>query len=157
MPNFEVWSESTRYLISVSHWMKKLASLSLEHIKDSHVYKQPNHPTIESDLMTTAGRSLLSLCIPHRIHLIPDGFHSFQMEYILAGIPLFLVIPFHLYSIWNGQTPSGFHHSIWNVYLDSTWNDDVDSTTIPLDSKWIPNGFHNIRIYISNNINHWIE
>ena len=66
-----------------------------------------------------------SIWNPSGIHLIPEGFHSFQMEYILAGIPLFLVIPFHLYSTWNGQIPSGM--SIW----------------IPSPFHWIPNRFHN--------------
>ena len=33
---------------------------------------------------------------------------------------------FHMESTWNGQILSGFHHSIWNVHLDSI---------IPLDSR----------------------
>ena len=51
-------------------------------------------------------RSLLSLCIPHGIHVIPDGFHLFHMEYVLGGIPAILVIPSHLESTW---IPSKFH------------------------------------------------
>ena len=36
-----------------------------------------------------------SMWNPRGIHVIPDGFHPFHMEYVLAGIPAILVIPFH--------------------------------------------------------------
>jgi hypothetical protein len=55
---------------------------------------------------------------PCGIHVIPDGFHPFHMEYCLVGIPAILVIPFHMESIWNiresMQIPS--FNSIWNPH-----------------------------------------
>jgi hypothetical protein len=62
---------------------------------------------------------------PCGIHDIPDGFHPFHMEYVLAGIPAILVNPFHLESIWNVMesiipygisiwNPSGMVMELWN-------------------------------------------
>jgi hypothetical protein len=62
------------------------------------------------------------------------------MEYVLAGISPILVIPFHLYSIWNGQIPGGFHQSIWNIpdgiYMEYSTIFPVDSSWIPFNSTW---------------------
>ena len=69
-----------------------------------------------------------SMWIPCGIHVIPHGFHPFHMEYVLAEESLIWVIPFHVYSIWNGQIPLGIHHSIWNFHMEFRWN--------------IPCGFH---------------
>ena len=33
---------------------------------------------------------------PYGFHVIPDGFHPFHMEYVLAGITAISAIPFHL-------------------------------------------------------------
>jgi hypothetical protein len=55
-----------------------------------------------------------SLLCPH----IPCGIHmesmSFQMEYILAGIPAILVIPIHLESIWNDVESMWIPCGIWS-------------------------------------------
>ena len=40
---------------------------------------------------------------PSGIHVIPDGFHLFHMEYVLGGILAILVIPSHLESTWNSM------------------------------------------------------
>ena len=64
---------------------------------------------------------------PCGIHVIPDGFHPFHMEYVLADIPAILAIPFHLESIWNDmdsmwipsfhmEFPSGFHMELVGSY-----------------------------------------
>jgi len=62
------------------------------------------------------------------------------MEYVLAGIPLIFLIPFHFDSMW---IPYGFHmewsYSItipWNVHMESTWN----GQGFHMDSIWIPYG-----------------
>jgi hypothetical protein len=99
---------------------------------------------------------------PCGIHVIPDGFHPFHMEYVLGEIPPKLVFLFHAYSIWNRWNPPGIHgihmeypHEIhmeystsipwiphgfhmewWNnngFQVDSTWNDGIT-----VDSRWIP-------------------
>jgi hypothetical protein len=82
---------------------------------------------------------------PCGFHLIPFGFHTFHMEYVLAVIPLNLVIPFHLYSIWIPCGMAIFHSYSIIPYGISKWNPDgavveynIYSTGIP----WNINGFH---------------
>jgi hypothetical protein len=83
-----------------------------------------------------------SMWIPCGFHVIPGGFHPFHMEYVLAGIPLIFLIPFHFDSMW---IPYGFHmewsYSItipWNVHMESTWN----GHGFHMDSIWNDHGFH---------------
>jgi len=83
------------------------------------------------------------------------------MEYVLAVIPLNLVIPFHLYSIWIPCGMAIFHLYSIIPYGISKWNPpgavveyNIYSTSIPsipygilMDSTWIPPGFHMESIY----------
>jgi hypothetical protein len=100
-----------------------------------------------------------SIWNPCGFHIIPCGFHTFHMEYVLAGIPLILVIPFHLYSIWIPCGMAIFHSYSIIPYGISRWNPagtvveyNIYSTSIPWNingfhmesiySIWIPHGFH---------------
>src|SRR6267378_1347955 len=68
---------------------------------------------------------------PCGFHVIPGGFHPFHMEYVLAGIPLIFLIPFHFDSIWN---PYGIHLE-WSYSIIIPWN-------VPMESTWNGYGFH---------------
>jgi hypothetical protein len=102
-----------------------------------------------------------SIWIPHGFHIIPDGFHTFHMEYVLAVIPLNLVIPFHLYSIWIPCGMAIFHSYSIIPYGISKWNPpgavveyNIYSTSIPsipsgilMDSTWIPSIPHGVHLF----------
>jgi hypothetical protein len=90
-----------------------------------------------------------SMWNPCGIHIIPSGFHQFHMEYVLAGIPLILVIPFQLHSIWIPCGMAIFHPYSIIPYVMSTWNSDgiivfhmdfISFHGIEIYSTWIPYG-----------------
>jgi len=80
---------------------------------------------------------------------IPCGFHPFHMEYVLAGISLILVIPFHFYSIW---IPYGIHLewsysiNIPSFHMECPYGIHMEWPWIPygmtMDSIWNDHGFH---------------
>ena len=73
------------------------------------------------------GIHMESMWIPCGFHVIPGGFHPFHMEYVLAGIPLIFLLPFHFDSIWNPSGMAIFHHHSmecpYGFHMDSIWND----------------------------------
>ena len=80
-----------------------------------------------------------SMWIPCGFHVIPGGFHPFHMEYVLAEIPLILVIPFHFYSIW---IPYGIHLEWpYSITIPSFHMECPYGMT--MDSIWIPYGMMN--------------
>src|SRR6266545_7071947 len=92
-------------------------------------------------------RSLPSPLIPCGFHVIPHGFRTFHMEYVLAVIPLNLVIPFHLYSTWIPCGMAIFHSYSIIPYGISKWNPPGAVVEYifhqhSIYSMWNINGFH---------------
>ena len=102
-------------------------------------------------------RSLPCPHIPHGIHMdsiwipynsrwipsIPYGIcFGWDFTHFGHSIPFL----FHMEFIWNGHIPSLFHHFIWNINMESTWNECEMIIWIPpgtnLEWSWIPYGFH---------------
>ena len=69
-------------------------------------------------------------CNSRWIPSIPYGIcFGWDLTHFGHSIPLL----FHMESTWNCHIPLPFHHSIWNVHVESTWNEygfHMDSTTI---------------------------
>jgi len=117
-----------------------LSFLLMNHCKDTHVLEGLNlffnclFPLFSIRAVEVLTVPPHSTWIPCGIHVIPEGFHSFHMEYVLGETPPILVFFFHAYSIWNGQIPPGIH----GVHMDYPHGFHMEySTTIP----WIPSGF----------------
>jgi len=117
--------------------------------------KSPNdeHDMAIEEVLTSPPHSMWNPCGIHMesMSFQMDSIHSIWNMFWLKSQPFWL---FH--SIWNPLgmiwIPCGFHHSIWNFHLDSIWNHEIDSTTVPhgfhvdsiwndgihMDSTWIP-------------------
>jgi len=86
---------------------------------------------------TNTGRSLLSPHIPQGIHMESI---SFQVNSTHFTWNMFWVISQPFWWFHSTYIPHGFHHSIWNDALKSTWNYDINSTTVPPGFHPIPHG-----------------
>jgi len=149
IPNWDVVQEGTGCQMPYhTHGMKVAIVIQMVHPSEDKiaVHWWGNSVNVEYNEVFTLPPH--STWIPCGIHVIPDGFHPFHMEYVLGEISAILVIPSHMESTWNDmdsmripsfhmEFPSGFHMEPWNIFHHrSTW--------IPygiMEFIWIPHGF----------------
>ena len=87
-----------------------------------------------------------SIWIPYNSRWIPSIPYGICFGWDFTHFGHSIPLLFHMEFIWNGHIPSLFHHSIWNINMESTWNECEMMIWIPpgtnLEWSWIPYGFH---------------